>query len=64
MKKYNFEVDSHRILEWINLTTLVHNEMIKGESFCAGFNLCFLQQCMIEVMKELEKKEKNNGKIE
>ena len=53
-----FEVDSHRMLDWINLLTTVHNQMVKKEEFSAGFNLCLLQQCMVDVLKDLERQEK------
>jgi hypothetical protein len=52
------EIDSHRVLEWINLITSIHNQMIEGDSFSAGFNLCFLQQYLVEMHKDLERQER------
>jgi hypothetical protein len=61
MMKNDEEVDYDRILDWVNLVTGVHNDMVKGNLFAAGFNLCFLQQSMIDILKILEKKERRHG---
>lgn len=57
--KQNFRVDSHTILEWINTITGIHNNFIEEKHFSAGFNICFLQQCMVEALRKLEMQEKS-----
>lgn len=59
-KDQRFSIDSHRLLEWINQITCIHNSAVKGEDFATGFNLCFLQQCMVECLKDLERREKED----
>lgn len=51
-------LDGDKILDWINLITSTHNNILEGKMFSAGFNLACLQQCMIEVLRELEKRDK------
>lgn len=53
------KLKSNYILDLVNDITLIHNSIQKGELFSAGFNLCFLQQCLLDVMRELEEREKN-----
>lgn len=60
MKMEIIKVDSQILQNWVNDITVVHNQIVKGELFTAGFNLCFLQQYMIDVLKCLESQEKTD----
>lgn len=55
---YRFHVDSHRVLGWITELTEIHNQIVKGEMFSAGYTLSFLLSKLYDVEKELCKWEK------
>ncbi len=59
-ERESFQVDSYRLLEWVNLITTIHNQMAQVKPFDAGFNLCFLQQCIFNCYKDLEIQEKQS----
>lgn len=54
------KITSKYVLELINDITIIHNNVQKGDLFTAGFNLCFFQQCLINMLRGLEEKEKND----
>jgi hypothetical protein len=51
-------LDTDKVIDWLNLVTSIHNNVIEGKMFSAGFNLACLQQCLVEVLRELEKRDK------
>lgn len=57
-EKPKFRIDSRRLLDWINQIAMIHTSITKGKMFAAGFELCFLQKCMVECFQDLEGQEK------
>ena len=53
-------MDSKIILEIINDITMIHNQIGKGEMFLAGANMISMQNSLVKMMDELERKE-NDG---
>lgn len=43
------------LLDWANDITIVHNKLAEGKDFEAGWLLCFVEQCMFDAIKKLEK---------
>ena len=54
-KNQRFEIDSRRLWDWVNMITEIYNAAVKGDMFVVGFNLSFLQQCISDCLKNLEK---------
>ena len=52
-------IDSKIFLSLMNEVTEVHNHMVKGNQFRAGFMLAFHQQHLLDLMKESEQQERN-----